>query len=88
VTSGPFADPTSTAPGQTWDTVTATLTQEDQHHAPGQPLAVTGPDGNGTVTVAIDTNGLAPGTYTVRISGLVLTQTATFTVQKDRSTTW
>lgn len=88
VTSGPFADPTSTVPGQTWDTVTATLTQDGRRHAPGQPLAVTGPDGNGTVTVAIDTNGLAPATYTVRISGLVLTQTATFTVQKDRRTTW
>jgi hypothetical protein len=88
VTGPPFADPTSTIPGQTWDTVTATLTQDGRHNSPAQPLTVTGPDGNGTATVSIDTSGLATGTYTVRISGLVLNQTATFTVQKDRRTTW
>ncbi|HTU76470.1 MAG TPA: S8 family serine peptidase [Trebonia sp.] len=87
VTSGPYADPTSTVPGQAWDTVTATLTGDGRGHAPAQPLAVTGPDGNGSVTIAIDTSRLAPGTYTVRISGLVLTQAATFTVQGNGRTT-
>ena len=79
VTSGPFADPASTVPGQTWDDVTATLTGP-RLDSP-QPLAVTGPDGNGTVTATIDTAGLAVGTYTVRITGRVLTQTITFKVR-------
>jgi len=78
VTSGPYADPTSTVPGQTWDTVTATVTGKN---APAQPAVVSGPDGNGTVTVTIDTTGMAAGTYTVTITGDVLTQTATFQVK-------
>ncbi|HTW04139.1 MAG TPA: S8 family serine peptidase [Streptosporangiaceae bacterium] len=78
VTSGPYADPTSTVPGQTWDTVTATATGKN---APAQPAVVSGPDGNGTVTVTIDTTGMAAGTYTVTITGDVLTQTATFQVK-------
>jgi hypothetical protein len=79
VTSGPYADPTSTVPGQTWDTVTATLTGP-RLRSP-QPLLVTGPDGDGTVTVAVDTTGLAVGTYTVTITGLLLTQTISFHVK-------
>jgi Subtilase family len=80
VTSGPFADPASTVPGQTWDDVTAAITgpRED---SPGQPLTVTGPDGNGTVTITIDTTGMAAGKYTVTISGRLLTQTITFKVK-------
>jgi hypothetical protein len=78
VTGPPFADPNSTVPGQTWDHVTATLTGPGDSHQ--QPLAVTGPDGNGTVTATIDTTGLVPGTYTVTITGRLLTQTTTFTV--------
>jgi hypothetical protein len=78
VTSGPYADPTSTVPGQTWDDVTATLTGG---HSPAQPLAVTGPDGNGVVTASVDTTGLAVGTYTVTITGRVLTQAITFKVR-------
>jgi hypothetical protein len=77
-TSGPYADPTSTVPGQTWDDVTATLTGP-QLESP-QALNVSGPDGNGTVTVTIDTAGLDPGVYTVTISGLLLTQTISFQV--------
>ena len=42
-TSGPYANPASTAPGQTWDEVTATLT--GPRLAPPQPLVVNGPDG-------------------------------------------
>ena len=80
VTSGPFADPTSTVPGQTWDDVTATVTGP-WPDSPGQPLAVTGPDGNGTVTTTIDTTGMAVGTYTVTITGRLLTQTITFKVK-------
>jgi hypothetical protein len=80
VTGPPFADPTSTVPGQTWDDVTATLTGPGNKSA-GQPLAVTGPDGSGTVTVTIDTTGMAVGTYTVTIAGRVLTQTTTFKVK-------
>ena len=42
---------------------------------------MTGPDGNGTVTVSIDTTGMAAGTYTVTITGRVLTQTISFQVK-------
>jgi hypothetical protein len=79
VTSGPFADPTSTVPGQTWDDVTAAVTGP-RRDSPAQPAAVTGPDGNGTVTVTVDTTGLAPGRYSVTITGRVLTQVITFEV--------
>ena len=79
VTSGPFADPTSTVPGQTWDDVTATRTALGRGSA-GQPLTVNGPDGNGTVTITIDTTGMAVGAYQVTITGRVLTQTITFIV--------
>jgi Subtilase family len=78
VTSGPHADPASTAPGQTWDEVTATLT--GPRLASPQPLAVSGPDGNGTVTVTIHTTGMAAGTYTATITGRLLTQTTSFRV--------
>jgi len=81
VTSGPYADPTSTVPGQTWDNVTATIAGPGEH-SPRQPLAVTGPDGNGTVTATVDTAGMAAGTYTVTITGRVLTQTITFKVSR------
>ena len=67
-------------PGQTWDNVTATITGP-RHNSPPQPLAVTGPDGNGTVTATIDTTGMAVGTYTVTITGRLLTQTITFKVK-------
>jgi hypothetical protein len=80
VTTGPYADPTSTVPGQTWDNVTATVTGPEKH-SPAQPLAVTGPDGNGTVTTTIDTTGMAAGTYTVTMSGRLLTQTISFKVK-------
>jgi hypothetical protein len=75
-TSGPYANPNSTVPGQTWDDVSATIT------GPGtdSPVAVSGPDGNGAVTVQVDTAGMAAGRYTVTISGLLLTQTVTFRV--------
>src|SRR5581483_3867918 len=80
VTGPPFADPTSTVPGQTWDSVTATLTGP-RHDSPAQPLTVNGPDGNGAVTATIDTTGMAPGTYTVTFTGRVLTQTTSFQVK-------
>jgi hypothetical protein len=80
VTSGPYADPTSTVPGQTWDTVTATITGP-RRDSPAQPLTVAGPDGDGTVTATIDTTGMAAGTYTVTITGLLLTQAITFQVR-------
>jgi hypothetical protein len=80
VTSGPYADPTSTVPGQTWDDVTATVTGHGKG-SPAQPLAVTGPDGNGVVTTTIDTTGMAVGTYTVTITGRLLTQIITFKVK-------
>ena len=41
---------------------------------------MTGPDGNGTVTVSIDTTGMAGGTYTVTITGMLLTQSISFQV--------
>ena len=76
--TGPFADPNSTVPGQTWDTVTATVGRPG---TPGTPAAVSGPDGNGSVTVGVDTSGLEPGKYTVTITGDLLTQTASFLVR-------
>jgi ABC-type cobalamin transport system ATPase subunit len=79
VSGPPYYDPTSTVPGQTWDDVTATLTGPDTH---AQPVAVTGPDGNGFVTLSIDTAGMLSGKYTVRITGRLLSQTATFTVTR------
>jgi hypothetical protein len=81
--TGPWADPASTVPGQTWDTVTATLTGPGAPSKSGaaKPVAVTGPNGNGDVTLSIGTSGLKPGTYTVTITGDVLTQSATFTVR-------
>jgi hypothetical protein len=79
VTTGPYADPASTVPGQTWDDVTATVTGPGKDSAP-QPLAVTGPDGNGAVVVTVSTAGLPAGTYTVTIAGRVLTQAVTFRV--------
>ena len=79
VTSGPYADPASTVPGQTWDDVTATLTALGKGSA-GQPLTVNGPDGNGAVTITIDTTAMAAGPYQVTITGRVLTQTITFIV--------
>jgi hypothetical protein len=78
VASGRYANPASTVPGQTWDDVTATLTGPQL--ASPKSLNVSGPDGNGTVTVNVDTTGLAPGTYTVRIAGLLLTQAISFQV--------
>lgn len=80
VTSGPYADPTSTVPGQTWDHVAVTVTGTGGN-APVQPPVVSGPDGNGAVTVTIDTTGMAAGTYTVTITGDVLTQTIRFQVK-------
>jgi hypothetical protein len=79
-TGPPFADPTSTVPGQTWDDVMVTVTGTG-HNSPVQAPVVTGPDGNGTVKVSIDTTGMAVGTYTVTITGRVLTQTISFQVK-------
>ena len=78
VASGPFANSDSTVPGQTWDDVKATLT--GPRLPSPQPLAVSGPDGNGSVTVTVYTTGLATGRYTVTIAGLLLTQTISFRV--------
>jgi hypothetical protein len=77
---GPFVDPTSTVPGQTWDNVSVTVTGTG-HKTTVIPPVVAGPDGNGTVTVSIDTTGMAVGTYTVTITGRLLTQTISFQVK-------
>jgi hypothetical protein len=77
--AGPFADPTSTVPGQTWDDVTVTVTGPGHSAAAVTPV-VAGPDGNGTVTVSLDTTGLADGTYTVTINGMLLTQSISLRV--------
>jgi hypothetical protein len=79
VTGPPFVDPTSKVPGQTWDDVTATI-KGILHSSPAKALTVTGPDGNGTVTTTVNTAGMAPGTYTVTITGRVLTQSITLLV--------
>jgi hypothetical protein len=42
---------------------------------------VSGPDGQGTVTVTIDTTGMAAGPYTVTITGRLLMQTISFQVK-------
>ena len=67
-------------PGQTWDDVTVTVTGTGPD-LPVRAPVVTGPDGNGTVTVTIDTTGMAVGTYTVTITGRLLTQTISFQVK-------
>jgi subtilase family serine protease len=82
VASGPFANQASTVPGQTWDDVTATLTGPPLGSP--QPLAVSGPNGDGSVTVTVYTTGLAVGTYTVTITGLLLTQTISFQVKTSQ----
>ncbi len=79
---GPFADPTSTVPGQTWDRVTATITGS---HRTVRELDVTGPDGTGAVSTSVDTAGLAPGRYTVTITGRLITQSAAFVVTHARN---
>jgi subtilase family serine protease len=79
-TGPPFADPNSTVPGQTWDNVTVTVSGTG-HNSTAQPPVVTDPDGNGTVTVSIDTTGMPVGTYTVTITGMLLTQTISFDVK-------
>jgi hypothetical protein len=71
-------------PGQAWDTVTATVTGP-RRDSPAQPLTVTGPDGNGTVTTTIDTTAMAAGTYTVTITGLLLTQAISFQVKRGHA---
>jgi hypothetical protein len=78
---GPYANPASTVPGQTWDDVTATLA--GPRLGPPQPLAVSGPNGDGTVTVTVNTTGFVVGTYTVTITGLLLTQTISFHVKNQ-----
>ncbi len=82
VTSGPYADPTSTVPGQTWDTVSATISGPGISGA--QPLTISGPDADGNVTATINTTGMAVGTYTVKITGLLISQTVSFTVQNPK----
>jgi hypothetical protein len=79
VSTGPYANPDSTVPGQTWDDVTAALSGP-QLSSP-EALTVNGPDGNGAVTVSVDTTGLPVGTYTVTITGMLLTQTISFQVK-------
>jgi hypothetical protein len=83
-TGAPYANPASKVPGQTWDSVTATVAGPDTN-SPARPLTVTGPNGKGTITTSIDTTGLSPGTYTVTITGLLLTQTVTFQVERPLS---
>ena len=80
VSGPPFADPNSTVPGQTWDNITVTVPGTG-HNSTVQPPVVTGPDGNGTVTVSIDTTGMPVGRYTVTITGMLLTQTISFQVK-------
>jgi hypothetical protein len=82
VTGPPFADPTSTVPGQTWDNVSATISGPG--NTASQPLTISGPDGNGVVTAAIDTTGWAVGTYTVTFTGRLITQTVKFTVKNPK----
>ena len=81
-TGPPFADPNSTVPGQTWDNVTVTV-RGTGHNSTVQPPVVTGPDGNGSVTVSIDTTGMPVGTYTVTITGRLQTQTISFQVKNS-----
>ena len=59
--------------------MTATLT--GLRLASPRPLVVSGPNGNGTVTVTVDTTGMATGMYTATITGRLLTQTASFQVK-------
>ena len=78
--SGPYADPASAVPGQTWDHVTVRVTGTGPY-LPARAPVVTGPDGDGTVMVTIDTTGMPAGPYTVTIAGRLLTQTISFQVE-------
>ena len=82
--AGPFADPTSTVPGQTWDDVSVTVTGTG-HRTTVVPPVVSGPDGNGAVTVSIDTTGMHVGTYTVTITGRLQAQSISFQVKNPGS---
>jgi hypothetical protein len=82
VTGPPFADPTSTVPGQTWDSASATISGPGNTAA--QPLSISGPDGNGAVTATINTTGWAVGTYTVTFTGRLVTQKVQFTVKNGK----
>jgi hypothetical protein len=84
VTGPPFADPTSTVPGQTWDDVSVSVSGTG-HRSTLQPITVNGPDGDGAVTVTIDTTGMHVGTYTVTITGRLLTQTISFQVKSNQA---
>jgi Subtilase family len=77
--SGPYANPASKVRGQTWDDVTVSVAGTGPSPLVRRPV-VTGPDGNGSVTVTIDTIGMAAGTYTVTIAGRLLTQAISFRV--------
>ena len=46
-----------------------------------QPVTVSGPDGNGDATATIDTTGWAVGTYTVTITGDLITQKISFIIR-------
>jgi hypothetical protein len=80
VTGPPFADPTSTVPGQTWDTISVSVTGTGHRSTVVAPV-VSGPDGNGAVSVSIDTTGMHAGTYTATINGLLLSQSISFQVK-------
>jgi uncharacterized protein len=62
--------------------ITVTVTGTG-HNTTVVPPVVSGPDGNGTVTVSIDTTGMAVGTYTVTIAGDLLTRTTSFQVKSN-----
>lgn len=81
VNGPPFADPTSMVPGQTWDSVSATMSGPG---VSGQAVTVTGPDANGNAVVSVNTTGLAVGTYTVTIAGTLISEQVSFTVRAPK----
>ncbi len=83
----PTASPSSTTPGQTWDSIGAAVTDasgKDVH----APVTIGRPTDVGTVQVVVDTTHLRPGRYTITIQGDVLTQAATFHVTQGSSKPW
>ena len=76
-----YGAPNSKDPGQAWDDLTLTVAGTG-HNTTVLPPAMSGPDGNGAVTVTIDTTEMHVGTYTVTITGRLLTQSISFQVKQ------
>ncbi len=77
----PTASPSSSKPGQPWDSVSAAVTDAAGRNIHAA-IRIGRPNTDGTVQVLVDTSHLAPGRYAITIKGDVLTQAAEFRVTR------